>query len=109
MSNGTDKADKPDKASNSQVSKERYETALNACTEKQQQYIQSDNVLLSYKRTLAEAFTSRSYMKVIKAKCLTCCCFEREEVRNCTVQICALCNLRPYQDKHKDSDLEDDE
>ena len=109
MTNGTDKADKPDKASNSQVSKERYVTALQACTEKQQQYIQSDSVLLSYKRTLAEAFTSRSYMKVIKAKCLTCCCFERDEVRNCKVQICPLWNLRPYQDKTKQEDLDEED
>ena len=39
---------------------------------------------------------------------LGCCCFEREEVRHCAVQICALWNLRPYQDKTKQEDSDED-
>ena len=105
----TNHVSKLDSTKNAEVSKQRYDAALEACTEKQQKYIESDNVLQSYKRVLAEAFTSRSYMKVIKAKCLTCCCFEREEVRHCTVQICPLWNLRPYQDKTKQEDSEQED
>ena len=56
----TNHVSKLDSTKNAEVSKQRYDAALEACTEKQQKYIESDNVLQSYKRVLAEAFTSRS-------------------------------------------------
>lgn len=35
----------------------------------------------------------------IRVKCLQCCNYEREEVKNCTVITCALHPVRPYQIK----------
>lgn len=33
----------------------------------------------------------------IKAKCLTCCNFDRSEIENCTVRLCPLWSYRPFQ------------
>jgi hypothetical protein len=35
--------------------------------------------------------------QAIKAKCLDCCGWQREEVRHCTVRGCPLWPLRPFQ------------
>lgn len=37
----------------------------------------------------------------IKAKCLACCNYDRDEVRSCTVDICPLWRFRPYQARAK--------
>lgn len=37
--------------------------------------------------------------QAIKAKCLDCCCFNRDEVKHCPVVLCPLHTYRPYQDK----------
>jgi len=37
--------------------------------------------------------------KAIKLKCLDCCCWDRNEITNCTVRQCGLWKLRPYQEK----------
>jgi hypothetical protein len=47
----------------------------------------------NYKVTnVAEKPTSKALtpMKSIRAKCLDCCCWQVKEVRECTVQDCAL-------------------
>jgi hypothetical protein len=40
---------------------------------------------------------SCSPRQAIKAKCLDCSCFDREEVRDCRVSVCPLWPWRPYQ------------
>ena len=37
----------------------------------------------------------------IKAKCLDCCCFDRDEVANCNVILCPLHPYRPFQNARK--------
>lgn len=39
--------------------------------------------------------------QAIKAKCLTCCNYERHEVERCAVQTCPLWAYRPYTVKSK--------
>lgn len=43
------------------------------------------------------AFLGNSKAAAIKAKCLDCCCFNKDEVRNCSVKKCPLWVYRPYQ------------
>jgi hypothetical protein len=45
-------------------------------------------------KAFAEACSPR---QAIKAKCLDCGGFDRDEVRLCTVATCPLCPWRPYQ------------
>ena len=42
-------------------------------------------------------YGKKSFIRAIKAKCLDCCCWQREEVRNCQSYACPLWNLRPFQ------------
>ena len=44
----------------------------------------------------------------VKVKCLSCCKFERDEVKHCAVVICPLHLIRPYQGKHTIEDSDDD-
>ena len=37
--------------------------------------------------------------QAIKAKCLTCCNYQRNEISNCTVRLCPLWGYRPYTAK----------
>lgn len=39
----------------------------------------------------------KSYSKAVKAKCLDCTCFNKEEIKKCEVFTCPLHNLRPYK------------
>jgi hypothetical protein len=39
----------------------------------------------------------QSPRQAIKAKCLDCCAWQREEVRQCTARGCPLWPLRPFQ------------
>lgn len=49
------------------------------------------------KGVLAHAYLATcSPRAAIKAKCLDCCNFDREEVRNCAVEACPLHSFRPY-------------
>jgi len=42
---------------------------------------------------------SASPRQAIKAKCLTCCNYDRNEIEHCTVHICPLWGYRPYVTK----------
>ena len=42
-----------------------------------------------------------SRARAIKAKCLDCSCFQREEIVRCTVKSCPLWLVRPYIDRPK--------
>ena len=44
----------------------------------------------------------------IKTKCLSCCNFEREEVRYCAVYTCPLNPYRPYQSATNTAEESDD-
>lgn len=54
----------------------------------------------STRGTLEKAFAGVcSPRAAIKAKCLTCCNFERAEITGCTVVLCPLHAYRPFQPK----------
>lgn len=51
-----------------------------------------------YKKTWWLAFTGKSSrVGALKAKCLDCSSYQREEVKNCAVVTCPLHKYRPYQ------------
>lgn len=55
----------------------------------------------SCRKTLARAYSGKSKATALKAKCLDCSNFQREEITNCTVFGCPLHPYRPYQNKEK--------
>jgi len=44
----------------------------------------------------------------IRVKCLQCCNYERETIKQCAVLTCALFPVRPYQDKAAGAEEEAD-
>ena len=57
-----------------------------------------DRYKLVYLRALLSAVTGRGSMRqAIKAHCLECCGWQRNEVRGCTSVKCPLWDYRPYQ------------
>ena len=53
----------------------------------------------SAKNTLARAFSgSASPRQAIKAMCLVCVGYDRQEVKNCSSYACPLWAYRPFQD-----------
>jgi hypothetical protein len=54
----------------------------------------------SVQKTLREAFSgAASPRKAIKAMCLTCLGFDRQEIKNCSAHACPLWTYRPFQDE----------
>ncbi len=60
------------------------------------------NLIITLPSTIQKLFylsytgkTTRN--QAIKAKCLDCSCFDKEEVRNCSAKLCPLYKFRPYQ------------
>lgn len=54
----------------------------------------------SYRRLFYDVFYGKkSYSKAVKAKCLDCSCFDRQEITHCEVKTCPLHKVRPYQKK----------
>lgn len=51
----------------------------------------------AYRATLERAYRENSPAAAIKAKCLDCTLFQREEIRLCSVKTCPLWRFRPYQ------------
>jgi hypothetical protein len=73
-------------------------------TERQEQFIQSAPPL--YQGAVRDAFEGKaSPRRVIKAFCLSCTGFVREEIKACTVVLCPLHAFRPYV-KHDDERAE---
>ena len=98
-----------DRAQNAIISKQRLEQAINSLTQRQQEYV--NNVVPDkYKRLVAEALVGNR-TKAFKANCLACSNFQQEEVKLCTTETCPAWSCRPYQDRTKkeDADQEDDE
>jgi hypothetical protein len=50
------------------------------------------------------AVFSKGRKDAIKAQCLECCCWQKEEVRLCTDLGCPLYPYRPYKEGSKHSD-----
>jgi hypothetical protein len=46
---------------------------------------------------LIDRIEGGSMAAAVKLKCLECCCFVRQEVRDCVITDCALYPFRPYQ------------
>ena len=57
---------------------------------------------IGYLRAAAGKVSPR---EAIKAKCLDCCCWQREEVAHCTVVCCPLWRYRPFQPSRKQPHL----
>jgi hypothetical protein len=54
----------------------------------------------SAKNTLREAFSGyASPRKAIKAMCLTCVGYDRQEIKNCSAHGCPLWKYRPFQER----------
>jgi len=67
-------------------------------TARQQNY--SEKAPVSARGAIVRAFQrvgGRS--NAIRAKCLACCNFDRDEIRHCTVETCPLHSFRPFQPK----------
>lgn len=53
-----------------------------------------------YRGWMERAFLGKASPRAaIKAMCLSCSCFVREEIANCQVVLCPLHAYRPYQPK----------
>lgn len=62
--------------------------------------------LTSYRQIFQRAYTTPSKSAAIKAFCLRCAGYLKNEVRDCTAKGCPLWTHRPYQ---QDSNAEDAE
>ena len=74
-------------------------------TDKQRQLVESAPE--SMQGFFLDSFEGTAYpRRAIKAMCLSCCNFDRKEVRQCTVITCSLHLYRPYikrDDPHSDA------
>jgi hypothetical protein len=53
----------------------------------------------SIRAVFIRAFAGNSKAAALKAKCLDCCCYDKKEVKLCSVETCPLHKYRPYQSK----------
>jgi hypothetical protein len=65
-------------------------------SDKQKAYV-TKTIPSQHQNLFVQAFSGNSKAAAIKAKCLACCNLDREEITHCTVQICPLWPVRPYQ------------
>lgn len=73
-------------------------------TQRQEQFIQDTPPM--YQSTVRDAFQGTcGRTRAIKAFCLSCTGFMREEIKACTVVLCPLHAFRPYV-KHDDERAE---
>lgn len=71
---------------------------------KQSEFMSKVPVL--YTGVISKAFDKNcSPRAAIKAKCLTCCNFVREDIRECAVVLCPLYSFRPYQVKTEEDEI----
>ena len=57
-----------------------------------------------HKAVYKNAVAGKSRKDAIKAFCLSCVCWRKEEVRQCTSLACELYAFRPYQQRSKHND-----
>ena len=77
--------------------------AMSALTARKARIVQIvTNAPLSVQNTLRHAFSgTASPRAAIKAQCLLCAGFDRNEVKNCAAFSCGLFTYRPFQDAVK--------
>jgi hypothetical protein len=56
-----------------------------------------DQLPINCQNRFKKAYSGKSKANAISAKCMDCCAFQRDEVKNCTVYICPLWDYRPYK------------
>ena len=78
------------------IKKERMRTMENKLNEKQLSFY--SQIPDTCKMTYLKAVTTNSKATSIKAKCLDCCCWQKNEIKLCPVEQCPLWKYRPYQD-----------
>lgn len=61
-----------------------------------------NNLPKSYQKLFLDLFYAKSNRtRAIKAKCLDCSSYQKEEIINCTIEYCPLYHFRPYVKKEK--------
>jgi hypothetical protein len=78
-------------------------------TAEQQQKVDAyvENIPVSARNICQKAFAGEGgAMNAIRAKCLDCSCWQREEITYCRVFACPLWKWRPYQPGTGDSEPE---
>lgn len=60
-----------------------------------------DTVPQLHKSKFEKAFAGNSKANALKAKCLECSNFIKEEVKLCPIVLCPLHEYRPYQSKSR--------
>jgi hypothetical protein len=77
---------------------EKKKQLLELLSPEQSEHIES--LPPAYKKVFLEVFVgAKSFPKLLKAKCLDCTCYQREEITLCQVRLCPLWKYRPYQKK----------
>jgi len=93
---------------NDYMTKESQKKAKLERTVAIQKYIQKNTIPSNYLKLVPDSqqwlfyqvYTGEnSRSKAIKAKCLDCSTFNKEEIKHCEVFTCPLFNFRPYQGK----------
>ena len=51
----------------------------------------------SQKGIFTRVYSGAGRALAVKAKCLDCCCYQRDQVRNCQSTACPLYAFRPFQ------------
>ena len=70
-------------------------------TDKQKAYL--DTVPALSRGIVERAFEGKSRAIAVKAKCLACCNWQRDEVAQCRVETCPLWQFRPFRPLQKAS------
>ena len=83
------------RTANAEKATQRLNELLGEINARAKEYV-TGTVPESMRRTFAEAFAGSSRAQAIKAKCMSCANFQREEVRMCPVTTCPLHAVRPY-------------
>ena len=84
---------KDEKAAVKQLKIDKYRTQ---CTKEQLAFIDND-VEKGAKYVFYKAYCETAPSNKIKAKCLDCSCYQREEITKCTAKTCPLYSVRPYR------------
>ena len=71
-----------------------------------QQVIYLDKTPVSTQGTFRRALSGEaSPRQAIKAKCLDCCSYIREDIKCCAVEVCSLWRYRPFQKKSGEDEM----
>ena len=95
-----------DRTKNKEISEARLQEQLLRLHPKQKDYIEK-SVQYTSRKLFADSFEG-SRAKAVKAKCLSCCNFSKDDITYCAVLICPLHTVRPYQSK-SENDSEDED